>query len=96
MIIGRRKWNYFGVKKFFFENLDLKNEWKNEFKDKNEKSCSWSINSVSHKIDFKDIETNKNIRSVKKPSGRTAAMPTARELSCTNFLTKLKYELMQN
>ena len=34
-------------------NFDFKNGCKNEFKDNNEKSCSWSRNSVSHKIDLK-------------------------------------------
>ena len=49
-------------------NSDLKNKCKNEFKDNNEKLCSWSRNRVSHKIDFK----------AKWP--RTA-MPTAWELT---------------
>ena len=53
MKIGLRKWNFFGVKEFFLMNFDLKNGCKNEFKDNNEKSWSWSKNRVSHKIDFK-------------------------------------------
>ena len=53
MKIGLQKWNFFGVKEFFFMNFDFKNGCKNEFKDNNEKSCSWSRNRVSHKIDFK-------------------------------------------
>ena len=36
-------------------NFDLKNSWKNEFKDNKEKSCSWSRKRVSHKIDFKAV-----------------------------------------
>ena len=32
------KIKFFGVKEFFFMNLDFKNECKNEFKDNNEKS----------------------------------------------------------
>ena len=40
---------------FFFMNFDLKNSWKNEFKDNKEKSCSWSRKRVSHKIDFKAV-----------------------------------------
>ena len=47
------KMNFFGVKEFFYMNLYLKNSCRNEFKDNNEKSCSWSGNSVSRKIDFK-------------------------------------------
>ena len=34
-------------------NFDFKNGFKNEFKDYNEKSCSWSIHRVSLKIDLK-------------------------------------------
>ena len=44
---------FFGVKEFFFMNFDFENGCKNEFKGKNEKSCSGSRNRVSHKIDFK-------------------------------------------
>ena len=40
---------FFGVKEFFHMIFDSKNE----FKDNNEKLCSWSRNSVSRKIDFK-------------------------------------------
>ena len=47
------KWNFFGAKEFFYMIFDLKNGCKNEFKDNNEKSCSWSRNRVSRKIDFK-------------------------------------------
>ena len=39
----------------FFMKFDLKNSCKNEFKNNNEKSCSWSRNGVSHKIDFKAV-----------------------------------------
>ena len=46
MKIGIRKWNYFGVKKFFFGNFDFINEFKNEFSDNNEKSHNWSRNGV--------------------------------------------------
>ena len=31
----------------------FKNDWKNEFKDNKEKTCSWSRNRVSRKISFK-------------------------------------------
>ena len=44
---------FFGVKEFFFINLDFKNGYKNEFQDNNEKSCSFSRKRVSRKIDFK-------------------------------------------
>ena len=43
---------FFGVKEFFHE-FCFKYSCKYEFKDNNEKSCSWSRNRVSHKIDFK-------------------------------------------
>ena len=36
-------------------NYDLKNGCKNEFKDNNEKSYSWSRNRFSHKIDFEAV-----------------------------------------
>ena len=36
-------------------NFDFKNECKNEFKGDNEKSSSWFITRVSHKIDFKAV-----------------------------------------
>ena len=36
-----------------YMNFDFKNRCKNEFKDHNEKSCSWSRSRISHKIDFK-------------------------------------------
>ena len=39
----------------FFMNFDLNNSCKNEFKDNKEKSCSWSRNRVSHKIDFRAV-----------------------------------------
>ena len=55
MKIGLRKWNFFGVKDFFFMNFDFKNWCKNGFKDNNDKSCSWSRNRVSDKIDFKAV-----------------------------------------
>ena len=32
---------------------DFKNGYKNDFKDYNEKSCSWSRNRVAHKNDLK-------------------------------------------
>ena len=65
--IGLRKWNFFGVM-----NFDLKNDFKNEFKDNNEKSCSWYRNRVSQKIDFKAIWPR-------------IAMPPAWELSSLLF-----------
>ena len=34
-------------------NFGFKNGYKNDLKDKNDKSCSWSRNRVSPKIDFK-------------------------------------------
>ena len=36
-------------------NFDSENSCKNEFKDNNEKSCSWSRNRVSHKMEFKAV-----------------------------------------
>ena len=51
--IGLRKWNFFDAKEFFYMIFDFKNGCKNEFKDNNEKSCSWSRKRVSRKIDFK-------------------------------------------
>ena len=39
----------------FFMNFDCKNGLKNEFKDNNETSYSWSRHRVSHKIDFKAV-----------------------------------------
>ena len=54
MKIGLRKWNFL-VSRNFFIDLDFKNGCKNEFKDNDEKSCSWSRNSVSPKIDFKAV-----------------------------------------
>ena len=52
--------------------FDLKNGYKNELKDNNEKSYSWSRNRVSHKIDFKAQWAIGN--------DRATAMPTAWEL----------------
>ena len=37
----------------YFFHFDFKNGCKNELKHNNEKSCSWSRNRVSQKIDFK-------------------------------------------
>ena len=45
--------DFFLVSSNSFMNFDFTNEFKNEFKDNNEKSCSWSRNRISHKIDFK-------------------------------------------
>ena len=36
-------------------NFDFKNGCKNEFKDNNEKSSSWSRKRISHKDDFKAV-----------------------------------------
>ena len=47
------KMKFFYAKEFFYMIFDFKNGCKNEFKDDNEKSCSWSRNRVSDKIDFK-------------------------------------------
>ena len=44
---------FFGAKEFFYIIFDNKNGCKNDFKDNNEKSYSWSRNRVSRKIDFK-------------------------------------------
>ena len=46
------KMKFFGAKEFLHDFF-LKNGRKNEFNDNNEKSCSWSRNKVSGKIDFK-------------------------------------------
>ena len=37
----------------FYMNFDFEKACKNEIKDNNEKSCSWSRNRVAQKIDFK-------------------------------------------
>ena len=50
-----RNWNYFGVKKIFFGNFDVKNGCQTEFKDDKGKSCSWSRNRLSLKIDLKAL-----------------------------------------
>ena len=42
----------FWCQEIFFGNFDFINEFKNEFKDNNEKSYNWSRNGVAHKIDF--------------------------------------------
>ena len=42
IIIRLRELNFFGAKEFFYMIFDFKNGCKNEFNDKNEKSCSWS------------------------------------------------------
>ena len=39
-------------------NFHFKNGGKNEFKDNNEKSCSFSRNRVSHKIDLEAVLTH--------------------------------------
>ena len=44
---------FFGAKEFFYMIFGFKNGYKNEFKDNNEKSCSWSRNRVTRKIDSK-------------------------------------------
>ena len=44
---------FFGAKEFFYMIFDLKNGYKNEFKDYYEKSWSWSRKRVSRKIDSK-------------------------------------------
>ena len=46
---------FFDVKEFSFMNFDFKNGCQNEFKDNNEKSCSWSRNRISHKIECKGV-----------------------------------------
>ena len=45
------KWNFW-CQGIFYMSFDFKNGCKNQFKDNNEKSCSWSRKKVSHKIDF--------------------------------------------
>ena len=46
---------FFGVKEFFIKNFDFRHGCKNELNDNNEKSCSWSRNRFSHRIDFKAV-----------------------------------------
>ena len=46
------KIRFFWCQGTFFMNFDSKNECKNEFKDNNEKSCSWSRNKISQKFRF--------------------------------------------
>ena len=48
--IGLRKLNFFGAKEFFYIIFDFKNGCKNEFKDNNEKSCSWSGKELLTKL----------------------------------------------
>ena len=55
-----RKWNFFGVKEFFFVYNDFKNWCKIKFQDNNEKSCSWFKNNVTQKIDFRADGTHKS------------------------------------
>ena len=47
-LIGLRKWRFLVLMNFFM-NFDFKNGCKSEFKDYNEKACSWSRNRVSWK-----------------------------------------------
>ena len=54
MKMNLRKWNYL-YDGFFFMNFDFKNELENEFWDNKEKSCSWSRNTVFHRIGFKTV-----------------------------------------
>ena len=49
------KIKFFGGQGIFFKNFYSRNGCKNEFKDNNEKSCSWSRKSFSHKIDFEAL-----------------------------------------
>ena len=53
MKTGLRKGIFFNAKKFFHMNFASKTGCKNEFKDYNEKSFSWSRKKVSQKINFK-------------------------------------------
>ena len=43
------------ISEFSFMNFDSENGYQIEFKDNNEKSCSWSRNRYSQKIDFKAV-----------------------------------------
>ena len=49
------KMKYFWSQGTFFNEFWFQNGCKNEFKDNTEKSCIWSRNRVSHKIDFKAV-----------------------------------------
>ena len=51
---GLWKW-FFLVKGFSFMNFGFKNGCLNELGDNNAKSCNWSINRVSNKLDFKAV-----------------------------------------
>ena len=45
----------FLVSFIFFRNFDFKIGFWKEFKDNNEKSCSWCSNRICHKIDLKGV-----------------------------------------
>ena len=75
------KMKFFGCQGIFFISFDFRNEFENEFKDNNEKSCSWSRNRVCHKIDFKAVWPHETI-------------PTAWELTCKS--SEAKYNKSEN
>ena len=72
------KMKFFGFQGFFFITFNFKNGCKNEFKDNNEKSDSWSRNRVLTK-------------SISKPYGCATAMPSAWELTTNYQETPVKY-----
>ena len=67
MKIGRRKWNFFGVKEIFRINFHFNNECKNEFTDNNENHDA-------------DLEKGFLTKSISKPYGCSTAMPPAWEV----------------
>ena len=67
MEIGLRKWNYFGVKKIFFENFDLINE------------CKMNLWIVT-KNRAADPGIRFLIKSILEPYGRATTKPTGWEL----------------
>ena len=56
-------------------NFDFKNGCKNEFKGKNEKSCSWTRKRVSKKID---------LQAVRSHCGHADSLPVKRILAITS------------
>ena len=74
--IRTSKMKFFSCQGIFRMNFDWKNGCKNEFKDNNEKSWSWSRNKILTK-------------SISKLYGRATAMPPAWELTSLIFCYEL-------
>ena len=61
MKIGLQKWKHLRFKEFF-RNFDVKTECKNEFKDNKVTICSWSLVTVSEKIDLNPLRLTSPFR----------------------------------